>query len=139
MGTTLSKIIYDLGGGITDDRELSAVAVGGPSSGVLPNTMLDTPIRPGVIQEPGVMLGAGGVIVLNDKIDVEKAVLTMAQYNADESCGKCTDSVATDGTFIIQALSIAGVAAAVRTADIIKLHIVVKNSKQAAVGVGELT
>ena len=52
--------------------------------------MLDTSIRPGVIQEPGVMLGAGGVIVLNDKIDVEKAVLTMAQYNADESCGKCT-------------------------------------------------
>ena len=90
MGTTLSKIIYDLGGGITDDRELSAVAVGGPSSGVLPNTMLDTSIRPGVIQEPGVMLVACGVIVLNDKIDVEKAVLTMAQYNADESCGKCT-------------------------------------------------
>jgi hypothetical protein len=50
-----------------------------------------------------------------------------------------SDSVATDGTFIIQALSIAGVAAAVRTADIIKLHIVVKNSNQSAVGVGDLT
>jgi len=50
-----------------------------------------------------------------------------------------SDSVATDGTFIIQALSIAGVAAVVRTADIIKLHITLKNSNMSAVGAGNLT
>ena len=50
-----------------------------------------------------------------------------------------SDSVASDGTFIIQALDKEGVAVAVRTADIVKLHIVLKNSNKAAVGVGDLT
>ena len=50
-----------------------------------------------------------------------------------------SDSVASDGTFIIQALDKEGVAVAVRTADVVKLHIVLKNSNKSAVGVGDLT
>ncbi len=90
MGTTLREIIYDLGGGPGDDREISAIAVGGPSSGVLPTSMLDTPIAPGSLHESGVMLGAGGVVPLDDTGDVLQVVRHLAAYNADESCGKCT-------------------------------------------------
>ena len=90
MGTTLREIIYGLGGGPADDREITAIAVGGPSSGVLPASMLDTPIAPGPLHESGVMLGAGGVVPIDDTGDVLQVVRHLAAYNADESCGKCT-------------------------------------------------
>ena len=66
MGTTLREIIYGLGGGPGDGRRIAAMAVGGPSSGVLPVSMLDTPIAPGQLHESGVMLGAGGVVALDE-------------------------------------------------------------------------
>ena len=90
MGTTLRQIVYDIGGGTMDDRDLIGLAVGGPSSGVLPPSMLDTPIAPGQLHEAGVMLGAGGVIVLDDRTTIPAVVRSLAAYNADESCGKCT-------------------------------------------------
>ena len=90
MGTTLREIIYDMGGGIPDGRQLSAIAVGGPSSGIFPVSMLDTSLKPGFIHESGVMLGAGGVIALDDSVSVIDMMRKLAVYNADESCGKCT-------------------------------------------------
>ena len=90
IGTTLREIIYDIGGGILKDGKLAAIGVGGPSSGVFPPSMLDTSIKPGFLHESGVMLGAGGVIAIDDSMDVFEVVRSLAQYNADESCGKCT-------------------------------------------------
>ena len=89
MGTTLREIIYDIGGGVAGGGALNAIAVGGPSSGIFPASMLDTPIMPGFIHESGVMLGAGGVIVLDDSVSVVDMMRKLAAYNADESCGKC--------------------------------------------------
>ena len=90
MGTTLREIVYDIGGGTMDGRDLIGLAVGGPSSGVFPPSMLDTPIAPGQLHEAGVMLGAGGVIVLDDRTTIPTVVRSLAAYNAEESCGKCT-------------------------------------------------
>ena len=90
MGTTLRQIVDDMGGGVQDGRELTAIAIGGPSSGIFPASMLDTPIKPGFIHESGVMLGAGGVIALDDSVSVVDMMRKLAAYNADESCGKCT-------------------------------------------------
>ena len=90
MGTTLREIIFDLGGGPGEGRSISAMAVGGPSSGVLPASMLDTPIAPGPLHESGVILGAGGVVAIDESEDVLRVVRHLAAYNADESCGKCT-------------------------------------------------
>ena len=90
MGTTLREIVYDIGGGPEDGRALTALAVGGPSSGILPPSMLDTAIRPGLLHESGVMLGAGGVIALDERVPVPEALRKLAAYNANESCGKCT-------------------------------------------------
>ena len=41
MGTTLREVIYDIGGGIKDDREFKAVQIGGPSGGCLTKEHLD--------------------------------------------------------------------------------------------------
>ena len=90
MGTTLRRIVYDIGGGTANGHDLIGLAVGGPSSGVFPPSMLDTPIAPGQLHEAGVMLGAGGVVVLDDRATIPSVVRSLAAYNADESCGKCT-------------------------------------------------
>ena len=90
MGTTLRHVIYDIGGGPPDGASLKVIGVGGPSSGVFPVSMLDTPIKPGFLHDSGVMLGAGAVIAIDDSMDVLSVVRNLAQYNADESCGKCT-------------------------------------------------
>ena len=89
FGTTLREIVDDFGGGAPAGRTLSAVAVGGPSSGVFPLSMLDAPIAPGFLHEAGVMLGAGGVIAVDDSMSALSVVRNLARYNADESCGKC--------------------------------------------------
>ena len=90
MGTTLREIIYDIGGGPPEGASIGVIGVGGPSSGVFPASMLDTPIKPGFLHESGVMLGAGAVIVMDDSMDALSVVRNLAQYNANESCGKCT-------------------------------------------------
>jgi NADP-reducing hydrogenase subunit HndC len=90
MGTTLREIIYDLGEGPPPGQTLTGLAVGGPSSGVFPTSMLDTPIGPGPLRESGVILGAGGVIALDERMSVLEVVRDLAAYNAAESCGKCT-------------------------------------------------
>ncbi len=90
MGTTLRRIIYGFGEGVTEGSTLGSIAVGGPSSGILPVSMLDTPIKPGLLHESGVMLGAGGVIALDERISVLETTRKLAAYNANESCGKCT-------------------------------------------------
>ena len=90
MGATLREIIYDIGGGPPDGSTVNVIGVGGPSSGVFPASMLDTPIKPGFLHESGVMLGAGAVIVMDDSMDPLSVVRNLAQYNASESCGKCT-------------------------------------------------
>ena len=90
MGTTLRQIVHDIGGGPPDGHNLIGLAVGGPSSGVFPPSMLDTPIGPGQLHEAGVMLGAGGVIALDNRTSIPAVVRSLAAYNADESCGKCT-------------------------------------------------
>ena len=90
MGTTLRQLIYDVGGGPSPPHTLTAIAVGGPSSGMFPPSMLDTPIGPGLLHDSGVMLGAGGVIALDERMSMLEAVRSLAAYNAAESCGKCT-------------------------------------------------
>ncbi len=90
MGATLRELIHSVGGGPEPGHSISTLAVGGPSSGVMPPDMIDTPIMPGSLHDSGVMLGAGGVVPLDERLDILDVVRDLAAYNADESCGKCT-------------------------------------------------
>jgi len=90
MGSTLRHVIYDIGGGPPPGTDLGVVAVGGPSSGVLPPTELDMELRPGMLHPSGVVMGAGGIMVIAEGVPVIDVVRQLAAYNAAESCGKCT-------------------------------------------------
>ncbi len=90
MGTTLRTLIYDIGGGITNDKKFQAIQTGGPSGGCLTEKELDTPIDYGSLVKAGSMMGSGGAIVMDEDncmVDVAKFYL---EFICDESCGKCT-------------------------------------------------
>lgn len=90
MGTTLRQIIYDIGGGIPDGRELKAVQTGGPSGGCVPVSLVDTPVDYESLAQAGSIMGSGGLLVMDDStcmVDVAKFFLS---FTVDESCGKCT-------------------------------------------------
>ncbi|MCE5198189.1 MAG: NADH-ubiquinone oxidoreductase-F iron-sulfur binding region domain-containing protein [Armatimonadota bacterium] len=90
MGTTLREIIYDIGGGIKNDKKFKAVQTGGPSGGCIPEQFLDTPVDYESLMKAGSIMGSGGMIVMDEDtcmVDVAKFFLTFTQ---DESCGKCT-------------------------------------------------
>jgi NADH-quinone oxidoreductase subunit F len=89
MGTTMREIVYDIGGGIIDDRPFKGVQTGGPSGGCLPESMLDLPVDFDSLTKVGSMMGSGGMIVMDDKtcmVDVAKYFLS---FLVNESCGKC--------------------------------------------------
>ena len=89
MGITLREIIYDIGGGIIDNRPFKAVQTGGPSGGCLPESQLDLPVDFDTLTEVGAMMGSGGMIVMDDRtcmVDVAKYFL---EFLVSESCGKC--------------------------------------------------
>jgi NADH:ubiquinone oxidoreductase subunit F (NADH-binding)/(2Fe-2S) ferredoxin len=89
MGITLREIIYDIGGGIKDDREFKAVQTGGPSGGCLTKAFLDTPIDYDNLLAAGSMMGSGGMIVLDDSDCMVSIARFYLEFTLDESCGKC--------------------------------------------------
>ncbi len=90
MGTTLRRLIYDIGGGITRDRQFKAVQIGGPSGGCLPESLLDSPIDYDSLREAGSMMGSGGMIVMDEDNCMVDAARFFLDFSTRESCGKCT-------------------------------------------------
>ncbi len=90
MGITLREIIYDIGGGIPDEREFKAVQTGGPSGGVLPADKLDLPVDFDTLTEVGSMMGSGGMVVMDDSTCMIQVAKYFVDFLKDESCGKCT-------------------------------------------------
>jgi NADH:ubiquinone oxidoreductase subunit F (NADH-binding)/Pyruvate/2-oxoacid:ferredoxin oxidoreductase delta subunit len=89
MGTTLRELIFDIGGGIRDNRKFKAVQIGGPSGGCLPSEALDTPIDYESLQAAGSIMGSGGMVVMDEQncaVDIAHYFLSFTQ---SESCGKC--------------------------------------------------
>jgi NADH-quinone oxidoreductase subunit F/NADP-reducing hydrogenase subunit HndC len=89
MGITLREIIYDIGGGIMNNKKFKAVQTGGPSGGCIPEEHLDLPVDFDSLAKVGSMMGSGGMVVMDEDncmVDVAKYFLSFCQ---SESCGKC--------------------------------------------------
>ena len=90
MGTTLREIIYDIGGGIINDKEFKAVQTGGPSGGCITKDYLDTPIDYDNLTALGSVMGSGGMIVMDEDTCMVDIARFFLEFTVDESCGKCT-------------------------------------------------
>ncbi|HYF90836.1 MAG TPA: NADH-quinone oxidoreductase subunit NuoF [Symbiobacteriaceae bacterium] len=90
MGITIREVVYDIGGGIPNDRELKAVQIGGPSGGCLPARLLDLPIDYESLQREGAIMGSGGMVVVDETTCMVDFARFFMAFCARESCGKCT-------------------------------------------------
>jgi len=88
LGSSLAAVLEAAGGPTTG--EITAVLAGGPSGGFLAPDEFARPLLPGLIHPTGAVTGSGGMVVLDSSSDIRSAVLAMADFNARESCGKCT-------------------------------------------------
>ncbi len=85
-GGTLRALLEDIGGGVAGRRPLKGAVVGGPSGSVVPAALFDVPMEP----RGRVSAGTGGVVGVPEDASVADIVRTLVEFNAHESCGKCT-------------------------------------------------
>ncbi len=95
FGTTLREIVYNIGGGVTNNKgevtndDFKAVQIGGPSGGCLTPAMLDLPMDFDSLKTVGAMVGSGGLVVMNKETCIVKIARFFMQFTQNESCGKC--------------------------------------------------
>jgi NADH-quinone oxidoreductase subunit F len=95
FGTTLREIIFNIGGGVTDDAGriqgdgFKAVQIGGPSGGCLTAEHLDLPLDFDSLKSVGAMVGSGGLVALNHRTCMVGIARFFMQFTQNESCGKC--------------------------------------------------
>jgi len=89
FGIGLDEIIFEIGGGLKDDKMLKAVQIGGPSGSLIPQQSSDIKIDYNSFKAENLIMGSGGLVVMDDR----KCIVDIVKYFIDflhrESCGKC--------------------------------------------------
>lgn len=89
MGTTINEIVFDIGRGVEEGREIKAVQTGGPSGGCIPKALFDTAVDFASLAKIGSIMGSGGMVVMDNTdcmVDIARFFL---EFTVEESCGKC--------------------------------------------------
>ena len=91
MGTTLRKIIFDIGGGIKNGKKFKAVQIGGPSGGCCCASAehLDLPLDFDSLKKIGAMIGSGGLVVMDEDNCMVEVARFFMRFTQNESCVKC--------------------------------------------------
>ena len=84
LGTPLRDVL-ELAGGA---KKLKAVLVGGPSGGLLPADLLDTPYEFEALREVGAHVGSGSIVAADERACVVDLARLLTRFCADEACGK---------------------------------------------------
>jgi len=90
MGISIKKIVFDIGGGIPDEKEFKAVQIGGPSGGCIPAHLQDTIIDYESLTRVGAIMGSGGLVVMDETTCMVDIARYFLEFTQSESCGKCT-------------------------------------------------
>lgn len=90
FGISVREIIDVLGEGVSGGREIKMVQIGGASGPCLPVSMLDIHLDYEVFARNGLSMGAGAIIVIDERFDVLEIVRQIMKFFRHESCGKCT-------------------------------------------------
>ena len=91
MGYPFTRFLEEECGGMLNGAKLKAVIPGGSSMPILRADEIEgaTMDYEGW-NKLGTFLGSGGVIVMDDSVDMADAILNLAHFYAHESCGQCT-------------------------------------------------
>ncbi len=89
LGTKLREIVGLVGAtGGRAAGPLKAVLVGGPSGGLLPPELLDTPYTFAALRAVGAHVGSGSVVAVDDRACILDLARLLTRFCADEACGK---------------------------------------------------
>ncbi len=95
FGTTLREVVYNIGGGITDEAGkpttagFKSVQIGGPSGGCLTPEHLELPLDFDSLRSVGAMVGSGGLVAMNEQTCMVSVARYFMDFTQRESCGKC--------------------------------------------------
>lgn len=90
FGTTVREILYELAGGIQHDRKIRLIQFGGASGKIADDSILDTPYTYEDLRAAGVMVGSGGMLVIDERTSVLDFLRMNQEFFWEESCGQCT-------------------------------------------------
>ena len=90
LGTTIKKVVYDIGGGPAGEKKIKAIQTGGPSGGCIPENMFDLPIDYQSLNKAGSIMGSGGMIVMDEDTCMVDIARYFTNFLQEESCGKCS-------------------------------------------------
>jgi len=90
FGITVREIIYGLAGGVQHDRNIRLIQFGGASGKIADASILDTPYTYEDLRAAGVMVGSGGILVIDERTDVLDFLRMNQEFFSEESCGQCT-------------------------------------------------
>ncbi|MDT8319549.1 MAG: NADH-ubiquinone oxidoreductase-F iron-sulfur binding region domain-containing protein [Xanthomonadales bacterium] len=90
FGITLRELVEGYGGGTASGRPARAIQVGGPLGAYLPESQWDVALDYEAMAEIGAMLGHGGIVVFDERVDMAQQARFAMEFCAVESCGKCT-------------------------------------------------
>ncbi len=88
--TTFRDLIYGLGGGVRQGRDLKAFIPGGASSPWFFEEHLDMGLDQDEVGKAGSMLGSGSVVVMDETTCIVRAAWRITRFFQRESCGQCT-------------------------------------------------
>jgi formate dehydrogenase iron-sulfur subunit len=89
LGTPLRTIVESIGGGLRSGR-LQGLLVGGPLAGVVPPSLLDTPLAFDSMRAIGASVGHGGIVAFDERTSIAELIEHIFSFGAFESCGECT-------------------------------------------------
>lgn len=89
LGTSLRRLLVELGGGLKGGKAIKAIQIGGPLGGIIPGALLDVPLGFEELDAVGALLGHGGVVAWAEGVDARDIAVHLFDFCAAESCGKC--------------------------------------------------
>jgi len=88
-GITLKELIYTIGGGASDEKDIKAILTGGPGGGCLPLSLLDTSVDDDSLLKYGSSMGSGGLIVIDESSCMVDVACNFLDFTQKECCGAC--------------------------------------------------
>jgi len=100
LGTSIKDVVDIFGKGMANGKKVKAFQTGGPSGGILPAKLLKLRLDYDQLNKAGSLLGSGGLLVMDEDVDILDMARFFTDFFADESCGKC--SICREGTKRLQ-------------------------------------
>jgi NADH:ubiquinone oxidoreductase subunit F (NADH-binding) len=89
MGVKLKELIFNLAGGIKDDKKFKAALIGGAAGTFVPETYLGISMDFESLQEKSFAMGSGAIIVMAEDRSIVDMLHSILRFFGHESCGKC--------------------------------------------------